>query len=148
MPEVSQDAEMINRIQKRPPETEADVSVRMTKTSSSSSSSSSPVLQEVGCLLACMGLEPAKCFVLEFSCRDRFTSKAEQVGLGRGCAFVLMTLNEKEDLVLEQEFTGWLKDMERVAKTLAGLSMFLLITDINSWLKVVLVPESTQTCCS
>ena len=59
-----------------------------------------------------------------------------------------MKLNEKEDLVLEQEFTGWLKDMERVAKTLAGLSMFLLITDINSWLKVVLVPESTQTCCS
>ena len=59
-----------------------------------------------------------------------------------------MKLNEKEDLVLEQEFTGWLKDMERVAKTLAGLSMFLLITDINTWLEVVLDPESTQTCCS
>ena len=95
-----------------------------------------------------MGLEPAKYFVSEFFCKDRFTSKAEQVGLGRGCAFGLMTLNEKKDLALEQEFTGWLKDMGSVAKTLMGLPMFLLITDINTWLEVVLDPESTQTCCS
>ena len=148
MPEVSQDAEMTNRVQKRPPETDADDSVRMTEASSSSSSSSSPALQEAGCLLAYMGLEPAKYFVSEFFCKDRFTSKAEQVGLGRGCAFGLMTLSEKKDLVLEQEFTGWLKDMESVAKTLMGLPMFLLITDINTWLEVVLDPESTQTCCS
>ena len=93
VPKVSQDAEIINRVQKRPPETEADDSVRMTEASSSSSSSSSPVLQEAGCLLAYMGLEPAKCFVLELFYREGFTSKDEQVGLGRGCAFGLMTLN-------------------------------------------------------
>ena len=69
MPEVSQDTEVINRVHKRPPETEADVSVRKTKASSSSSSSSSPALQEAGCLLACMVLEPVKNFVLEFFCK-------------------------------------------------------------------------------
>ena len=59
-----------------------------------------------------------------------------------------MTLNEKKDLVLEQKFIGWLKDIEGVAKTLIGLPMFLLITDINTWLEVVLDPDSTQTCWS
>ena len=104
-----------------------------------------------------MDLEPAKHFVSEFFCRNRFTSEAEQVGLGRGCALdlskvhwshSLMTLNEEKDLVLDQKFTGRLKDMESVAKTSTGLPMFLLITDINTWLEVVLDTESTQTCWS
>ena len=39
VPKVSQDTEIIKGVQKRPPETEADDSVRMTEASSSSSSS-------------------------------------------------------------------------------------------------------------
>ena len=128
MPEVSQDAEMTNRVQKRSHETEADDSVRMTEASSSSSSSSSPALQEAGGLLAYMGLEPAKYFVSEFFCKDRFTSKAEQFGLGRGWAFDLTT---GCDLSIDEQCAEAWRSCSRQKKTQQQhmMSTNLLSTD-------------------